>query len=245
MQSLDTAAHLETLNVMNDWLSEPRPISRQNAAEAVFEDLRSAILTGRLPVDTRLPSEAKLAERYGVSRPIIREALRSLQTLGLTRSRTGSGSFVTSASQTDLSYGAYSARDLIEARPFIEVPAAGWAALRRSPAQIAALLDLCGAMESCTDAQDWTRLDSRFHSLIAEASGNALFMRLVGDAREAMRRQSELVNLRGNRREVSNREHRAIADAIASGSEDAAQTAMRAHLAAVEMLVADITAKPV
>ena len=71
---------------VQDWLDEKLPISRKNAAEVVFEDLRRAILSGRIPVGSRLPSEEKLGRSYGVSRPIIREAMRSLQTLGLTLS---------------------------------------------------------------------------------------------------------------------------------------------------------------
>lgn len=229
---------------MNDiatWLADKSPVTRQNAAEAVFEDLRSAILSGRIPISTRLPSEAKLAERYGVSRPMIREALRSLQTLGLTRSRTGSGSFVISASPAEPDYGAYSARDLIEARPFVEVPAAGWAALRRSDEQRAGLLDLCDQMEGCSDPLAWVRHDSAFHALIAEASGNALFARIAAEARDALARQSELVNLSGNRRIASNHEHRRIAEAIASADENAARDAMQAHLDAVARTVTRLT----
>ena len=211
------------------------PVSRKNAAETVFEDLRGAIMAGELPVGTRLPSEAKLAGRYGVSRPIIREAMRSLQTLGLTRSRSGSGSFVISDRQApELAYGNYAARELIEARPCIEIPAAGWAALRRTPDHMARLMQLCEGMERQEDALKWVRLDSDFHYLIAEAAHNAVFARIVSDSREALIRQSELVNLVADRRVASNIEHRRIAEAILAGSEPEARAAMRDHLGAVE-----------
>ena len=75
------------MSLSDSWTARPAAINRQNAAEAVFEDLRGAIESGELPLGTRLPSEAALAERYGVSRPIVREALRSAQTLGLTQTR--------------------------------------------------------------------------------------------------------------------------------------------------------------
>ncbi|MDH2327129.1 FCD domain-containing protein [Cereibacter sp. SYSU M97828] len=229
------------MNNIAQWLADKSPVARQNAAEAVFEDLRSAILSGRIPVSTRLPSEAKLAGKYGVSRPMVREALRSLQTLGLTRSRTGSGSFVISASPAEPNYGAYSARDLIEARPFVEIPAAGWAAIRRSEDQRASLLRLCDRMDDCHDPLAWVRHDSAFHALIAEASGNALFARIAAEAREALAKQSELVNLSGNRRTASNHEHRRIAEAIAAADEAASREAMQAHLNAVEQLVTRLT----
>ncbi|MDS9469045.1 FadR/GntR family transcriptional regulator [Paracoccus sp. MBLB3053] len=220
---------------MADWLTERAPISRKNAAEVVFEDLRGAILGGRVAVGTRLPSETRLAEAYGVSRPIIREAMRSLQTLGLTRSRSGSGSYVISTIQrAELAYGGLSARDLVEARPHVEVPSAGWAALRRSDGQLARLVELCDLMEKETDSLTWVRHDSDFHCLIAEASQNALFARVVLESREALMQQSELVNIMADRRIASNREHRLIAEAIALGSETQAADAMRRHLGEVE-----------
>ncbi|MGV1756885.1 GntR family transcriptional regulator [Rhizobium sp. AC27/96] len=226
---------------VTDWLSFTSPISRKNAAEAVFEDIRSAITSGRLAVGTRLPSEAQLASRYGVSRPIVREALRSLQTLGLTQTRTGSGTFVvTSAPSAELHYGRYSARDLIEARPFIEVPAAGWAALRRTDAQLARLLELCDEMDVQEDPHKWVQLDSEFHSMIAEASGNAVFAKIVTDARDALMQQSELVNMMAQRRVASNVEHRQIAEAIVAGSEQEAIAAMEAHLGQVKQVVTTI-----
>lgn len=224
-----------------DWIYEANPVSRKNAAESVFEDLRSAIISGRLTVGTRLPSETHLAGRYGVSRPIVREALRSLQTLGMTQTRTGSGTFVlTDSPRNELRYGGYSARDLMEARPFIEVPAAGWAALRKTEAQLAHILKLCDAMDAQEDPHKWVRLDSEFHSAIAQASGNSLFAKVVADARESVSQQSELLNLMAHRRVASNVEHRVIAEAIAAGSDEAARNAMEAHLGKVKQVVTAI-----
>ena len=232
------------MSELADWLSDTHPITRKNAAEVVFDDIRSAITSGRLAVGTRLPSEAQLAGRFGVSRPIVREALRSLQTLGLTQTRTGSGTYVLNTSPvSELSYGGYSARDLIEARPFIEVPAAGWAALRRSAGQLAHLLELCDKMDRQTDPQKWELLDSEFHCAIAEASGNTVFSKIVADAREALIQQSELVNLMSGRREASNVEHRRIVEAIEAGSEAEARAAMEAHLSKVKTAVTTIIGK--
>ena len=226
---------------LSDLLADGQPINRKNAAEAVFDDIRSAITTGQLAVGTRLPSEAHLATRYGVSRPIIREALRSLQTLGLTQTRTGSGTYVmTPTPPSELNYGAYSARDLIEARPFIEVPAAGWAALRRTDAQLQVLLDLCSRMETEERPHPWVLLDGQFHCAIAEASANRLFAKVVADAREAVAQQSEMVNLMAGRRVASNFEHRRIVEAIRRGSAPEAREAMELHLGQVKQVVTTI-----
>ncbi|MDB6452972.1 FadR/GntR family transcriptional regulator [Falsirhodobacter sp. 20TX0035] len=221
---------------IDDWLTAPAPFHRKNAAELVFEELRDAILAGRFPVGSRLPSETRLALKYRVSRPIVREALRSLQTLGLTQTRTGSGTYV--LAPPDRSYGRYSARDLAEARPCVEVPAAGLAALRRTGDQLAGLLALCERMEREEDHDLWVRLDSDFHALIAESSQNAVFAGVVADARESLMRQSSLLNVMEARRDASNIEHRVIAEAIRDERREAAETAMRDHLDKVGQVVA-------
>ncbi|MCZ0960969.1 FadR/GntR family transcriptional regulator [Paracoccus benzoatiresistens] len=223
------------------WLSDPTPLDRKSAAQQVFEELRDLIRSGRVQPGTRLPSEAQMAARYAVSRPVIREALRSLNALGLTQTRTGSGTFVVGAGG-DLRFGGYAAADLMEARPFVEIPAAGWAALRRSDAELARLTALCDRMDAEEDPEAWVQLDSDFHASIAEASKNAIFAKVVHDVRDALRGQSGWLNLQGPRRDASNREHRVILEAIARGSETEARTAMEAHLRQVESTVARIAA---
>ena len=233
-------AHSEHMSLSDSWTA--RPINRQNAAEAVFEDLRGAIESGELSLGTRLPSEAALAERYGVSRPIVREALRSAQTLGLLKPVPGVALFViATAPSPEITYGAYSARDLMEARPVIEVPAAGWAARRRTDEQLRVLTELCAEMKREKDPDKWVSLDSRFHCVIAEASDNAVFIKVVLDARDALATQSQLINLVAHRRPASNREHQRIVDAIASGSFEDSQEAMRDHLARVARAISKIS----
>ncbi|RUM14633.1 FadR/GntR family transcriptional regulator [Rhizobium fabae] len=220
---------------MDSWLSEKKEIGRRNAAEAVFEDIRTAIVDHKLTLGTRLPSEVQLAERYGISRAIVREALRSLQTLGFTQTRTGRGTFIVSESPArQLGGGAYSARDLMEARPCIEIPAAGWAALRRSNEQLASLRSLCDRMDDEEDVQKWVRMDAEFHGEIAEASGNAIFRKVVAGVRGALSTQSELVEHVRGRRKASNAEHRRILEAIAASREGDARGAMAEHLLEVK-----------
>ncbi|WP_341872814.1 FadR/GntR family transcriptional regulator [Leucobacter insecticola] len=66
------------------------------AADAVFQQLREAIVRGDYPEGSKLPSEAKLAAVFGVSRPVVREALQGCAALGLTETRVGSGTVVLS-----------------------------------------------------------------------------------------------------------------------------------------------------
>jgi len=226
-------------------------IDRRSASQAIGDDIRGAIESGGIPVGAKLPSEAQLAERYGVSRPVVREALRSLQALGLTTTRTGSGTYVESTTAATVptdagsgaagAFGGLSARDLVEARPHIEVPAAEWAALRRSDAQAAALLALCGDMDAEHDPAAWVELDSRFHGAIAEACGNAVFERIVHDVRGALSSQSRIVNVFTDGRRASNEEHREIAEAIRARDAERAASLMAAHLERVARVMEDVS----
>ncbi|WFR84846.1 FadR/GntR family transcriptional regulator [Arthrobacter sp. Y-9] len=214
--------------------ASPSPLGRVSAQEAVLARLRESIEDGTLAVGSKLPSEAALASGYGVSRSVIREALRSCAALGLTETHTGKGTFVVSARvSTDLVLGRYSARDLTEARPHIEVPAASLAAERRTDDDLDTLRGILNDMLSEDDPEAWVVLDSAFHLQIARASGNKVFETVVSDLREALGKQSGTLNLLADRQRVSDEEHSAILAAIESGSPDGAARAMRDHLAAV------------
>ncbi len=205
VDSVGILAHSEHMSLSDSWTARPAAINRRNSGEAVFEDLRGAIESGELSLGTRLPSEAALAERYGVSRPIVREALRSAQTLGLTQTRNGSGTFViATAPSPEVTYGAYSARDLMEARPVIEVPAAGWAARRRRTIN-SEFTELCADMKREKAPDKWVSWTPASTASSPEASDNAVFIKVVLDARDALATQSQLINLVAHRRLAQSR----------------------------------------
>ncbi|MBJ8348279.1 FadR/GntR family transcriptional regulator [Antrihabitans sp. YC2-6] len=226
------------MTLPNEWATRSSAFVRRNATESVFEDLRASIESAELPIGVKLPPEAALAERYSVSRSVIREALRSLQTLGLTSTKTGSGTVVIASSVSGPNYGRFSTRDLLEARPYIEVPAAGWAARRRTNDQLAELRSIVEQMDSEEDPARWVDLDFRFHLAIANASGNHVFSHVVADIRDALAEQSRMLNATiAERREASNAEHRRLYDAIESGDFADASNSMRQHLDKVEEII--------
>lgn len=200
----------------------------------MFNAVRQDIESERLAVGSKLSSEATLSQQYGVSRSVIREALRSCTALGLTVTKTGKGTFVVANKvANDLTLGQYSARDLTEARPHIEVPAAGLAAERRSDEELETLRHIVAAMTTETDPESWVALDSSFHAAIARASGNKVFASVVADIRGALAHQSETLNMVADRQHASDLEHQEILAAIEAGSADAASKAMAHHLHAV------------
>jgi DNA-binding FadR family transcriptional regulator len=207
-----------------------------SAVEYVLGDLRQAIDSGVIQVGERLPSEAALAARYSVSRTVVREVLRSCEALGLTVTRTGKGTFVVAERALKLVFDGFSSAHLMEARPHIEVPAAGLAAVRRTEQHVEEWQNLIEAMEVETDDRVWVGLDSSFHLAIAEASGNPVFINVLATIRTALASQSGMLNA-GGRRAASNREHRSIAAALARGSAVEAEDAMRFHLDQVKEAV--------
>ncbi|MFC8711839.1 FadR/GntR family transcriptional regulator [Streptomyces sp. NPDC057197] len=217
--------------------SVPRRVS---AMEAVLTHLRGAIERGAYAVGDKLPSEAELCRTLGVSRPVLREALRALQTMGLTVSRTGRGTFVVARSVEDPTFGDYAASDLMEVRRHIEIPVAGYAARRRTPEDVERLTGLLERMERETDTTAWVALDTLFHLSVAQAARNPVFRRVIEEIRDALARQSAFLNELGGRREHSDREHRALVEALAEGSEEAAVRAMSHHLDRVETTLTDI-----
>lgn len=215
-------------------VTDVRPLPRLSAAEAVFNAIRGDIENGALEVGAKLSSEATLAQRYGVSRSVVREALRSCNALGLTTTRTGRGTFVLADHVAkDLVLGQYSALDLTEARPHIEVPAAGLAAERRTPEELETLRDIVTAMVAEDDPEAWVGLDSGFHVAIARAGHNKVFEDVVSSIRDALAHQSETLNMVADRQRASDHEHQQILAAIEAGDAEAARAAMTRHLHAV------------
>ncbi|MEU3312812.1 FadR/GntR family transcriptional regulator [Streptomyces sp. NPDC006656] len=208
--------------------------------EAVFGHLRSAIERGDYAIGDKLPSEAELCRTLEVSRPVLREALRALQAMGLTVSKTGKGTFVMANTVEDPTFGDYAASDLLEVRRHVEIPVAGYAALRRTPEDLDHLRHLLDRMEQETDTTAWVAMDTVFHLAVAEASRNPVFRRVIEEIRDALARQSTFLNELGGRREQSNCEHRAILEALADGSEHDAVEAMSHHLLRVETTLIDI-----
>jgi DNA-binding FadR family transcriptional regulator len=213
---------------------------RVSALEAVLTHLRGAIERGEYAIGDRLPSEAELCRTLEVSRPVLREALRALQTMGLTVSRTGRGTYVVADAAREPTFGEYTAGDLLEVRRHVEIPVAGYAALRRTPDDLDRLTHLLDRMERETDTTVWVAMDTLFHLSVAEAAQNPVFRRVIEEIRDALARQSAFLNDLGGRREHSDREHRALVEALREGSERDAVRAMSHHLDRVETTLTDI-----
>jgi GntR family transcriptional regulator, transcriptional repressor for pyruvate dehydrogenase complex len=150
--------------------------------------LETQIVSGRLAAGEKLPSERQLAEQYGVSRPIVREALRSLVERDLVEIKPGRGSYVRDARPTaaagrlDALYRRSQAtpRDLVEARTMLECTAADLAAQRASPADLAAIERALAAFDRSSGILEQARYDMAFHLAVARAARNPVIETMFG-----------------------------------------------------------------
>lgn len=230
------------MNNLSDRPAAAASGERTGAVPYVLRDLRDAITGGVVAPGDRLPSEHALAARYGVSRTVVREVLRVLETQGLTTTLTGKGTFVTNQpNPSPLRFGEYTVASLIEARPHIEVAAAGLAAVRRSESQLRLMQELHEEMVAEPDAARWAELDSALHAAIAAASGNPVFADILERIGGALSSQSAALNLTDGRRAKSESEHRAVIAGIARASVIEAEDGMRYHLDQVKEVLSDIS----
>jgi DNA-binding FadR family transcriptional regulator len=193
----------------------------------------------RLHVGERLPAETELAGLFGVSRPVLREALVSLRILGLTSSRSGSGTYVESnVIRMPQLYGGISSEQLTEVRRALEVPGARLAAARRNEDDLHELERVVEEFEREADPGRRVRIDSRFHAAVARATQNPLFARLLEDLRRTLEEHSLAVSLEPGRRAEATSEHRELLEAIRGRDVDLAGRLMSAHLEHLEHSVA-------
>ena len=216
-----------------------------NLSQYVATQIKARILEGDMTPGSKLPTEQKLTQEFGVSRTVIREAISGLKQDGLLVSRQGSGVFVLEPKQTDetltfLSQNPQTIAGVIETlelRSSVEIGAAEFAALRCSPAQEAKILDCHQKFKQRVISGEISESeDFALHVAIAEATNNQKFvdfLHLLGRdtiPRSELRKKANLQTDPEVELQIL-QEHREIVDAIIRRDRDAAGQAMRAHLA--------------
>lgn len=216
----------------------------QRPRQQVEQQIRAAIITKQLAEGDRLPSEGELAEQFGVSRSTVREALRSLASIGLITKTPGArgGSFVRRmdvdtfgellSEQMDLfvNLGNASPDDVVSVRAYLEIPAARLAALQRTDSDIDRLRRIVGIQKrTSVDDPEVPKLDVNFHSAIAAASGNRVLSAFVL-ALHSVSQPVRHIRLSPDVGQATVAQHVAVVHAIEDGDPDAAETAIREHL---------------
>ncbi len=198
---------------------------RPKLAEQALSTLRSAVLDGRLRPG-ELYSVAQLADRLGVSRTPVREALLALERQGLVRFERNRGVRVLESSAHDLD-------EIFALRLLLECPTARLAAERFDAHDIADLQGLIGEMAAhVDDAEDtaFMAFDRAFHERVLRAAGNRRMLEVVAGLRDFVRFRGVSTVKRGRSMRVILDEHTRILDALRDGDGAGAEAAMRDHL---------------
>jgi GntR family transcriptional repressor for pyruvate dehydrogenase complex len=236
-----------------DPFGDARALAPVRLADGVLAELTAAILDGRLPEGVALPSEARLAERFGVSKQVVREAIRQLSALGVLEIGQGRATRVVAMNAEPLgrffsfAVGAtrQGLREAVELRRMLEPQVAALAAERADAPGIAALSAALERMQAAIAAPDrWMAADLDFHETLARMTGNRLVELQMRGLRPVIERVMTLLNHAGTRTaadwRVTLERHAGVLRAVAARDPVAAQAAMRDHFAAADSAIATL-----
>lgn len=207
----------------------------------VVNRLRDQIITKQFEPNGLMPPEGDLCKTFGVSRTVIREAMRMLRAQGLVevsqgrapRVRMADPQHVVESFGTFLQRGDHSLLDLLEVRRPLETEIAALAARRATPPQIKKMEEAIKRQAKASTREEQIDADIRFHDLLAEAAGNPIFELLLTTLAGLMRRsRQETISRLGSKRALAG--HRAVLAAIRRTDVRAAREAMLKHLAMAE-----------
>jgi GntR family transcriptional repressor for pyruvate dehydrogenase complex len=203
--------------------------------------LRREIASGAFTPGNRLPTEQQLAERFGVSRNVVREAIAQLRADGVVEARQGIGAFVLAPEQRsairidgEALKNIENMEHLFELRRILETESAMLAATRRTDAD---LKEIKAALDRMSGEERWQEgsieADLAFHREIARATGNGYIHTFISFVCEQIRRSihyARLTNPLHDLVDVNVGEHVRIYEALRAGDADAAGAAMAAHI---------------
>ena len=234
------------------------PDSPADLSAQIAKAVRDAIISGALPVDERLPSEAELAEQFDVSRPTVREALKRLAAQSLIRTQRGAtgGAFVNRLRFEDaygqqittstllLSMNDVSFATACEARYALERACAPLSAQRRTADHLATMRAETHrqAQPGLTD-EAFCASDVAFHRALVDAAGNPVLSYQLAGAVEAMQPSMNMITFTARSRERIIALHTAIADAIEAGNALSADENLAALATYTQELAQDVIAK--
>jgi len=208
--------------------------------EQIVQQVEESILQGKLKPGDQLPAERDLAQRFGVSRTAVREAVKTLCEKGLVESYSGRGTFITRPSSQSIWQSLdlmirinqqEGAAHLADLRQILEPEIAALAAPRIEDQLLATMRETVAAMDrSLNDPEAYIEADLDFHLALAEAAGNPLILSLLDSIVGLLREQrSRIFQVEGGP-ERGQFHHKRILAAIEARDADAARNAMRAHL---------------
>lgn len=227
---------------MNDDALRLKAVDRgPSLYEVVSDRLGAAIREAKLEPGSKIPSERELGDQFGVSRTVIREAIRHLSAKGILETRSGSGVRVADIGHDGISEsielfltqrGPMDPQKVNEVRQCLELQTVAYAAERATGEQLRTVRRECERLAGLEGHSEEASLaDVAFHRAIAEATSNELFLVLVDSLGEVLLNIRRATLREPGRMSATLVQHRRIADALEARDGKAAVAAMRDHLA--------------
>ncbi|MDB6051113.1 MAG: pdhR [Pseudomonas sp.] len=234
-------------------------VRQRRLSDDIVEQLEGMILEGTLQSGERLPAERALAEKFGVSRPSLREAIQKLTAKGLLVSRQGGGNYVVEnlgSTFSDpllhlLESNADAQRDLLEFRQTLEASCAYYAAQRATDLDRERLRTAFDLLQNCysrvgeVSRAEEGEADASFHLAIAEASHNAVLLHTIRGLFDLLKRNvvtniGGMYKQRTETRDMLINQHRELYMAIIEGRADDARQVSTHHLLYVQEVLEEV-----
>jgi GntR family transcriptional repressor for pyruvate dehydrogenase complex len=218
-----------------------QPIRRDRLYQGIVAQIEALLERGELKPGDQLPAERLLADQFEVSRASVREALRSLELLGIVETRPGGGTFVRQGRPDDLTRPlsslisrGHTVSDVIDVRGLIEPAVSERAAQKITAPELEELREILRAQEAKIAAgEPYADEDTRFHEVIGQASRNELLVTMLGVIWDVLRSSREEWLQTEKRAQTSLAAHRRILAALEAHDPVAARTAAAEHIRAV------------
>jgi GntR family transcriptional regulator, transcriptional repressor for pyruvate dehydrogenase complex len=238
---------------MNSDPFEGAELTQVRLGDGIVAHLTQAIIDGRLAAGAPLPSEARLAERYGVSKQVLREAIRQMAAMGVLQVGQGRVTRVRALDAEPLSRfwrfavgsGPQGLAEAVELRRMIEPASARLAALRHTKEELATLRRVLARLEQVRgDIPAWIEADLEFHDQVVRMAHNRLLLLQMRGMQPVIRVVMDRFNARGARNKsdwhATWKRHAVVVDALATRDPAAAEAAMFAHFAAADVAIAEM-----
>jgi GntR family transcriptional regulator, transcriptional repressor for pyruvate dehydrogenase complex len=232
----------ETLDPVSD---KPvyRTVKTSRLFEQIVQQVEASILAGQLKPGDQLPAERDLAQRFGVSRTAVREAVKTLREKGLVEAYSGRGTFVTNGTSQAIRQSLdlmirinqqEGSANLAELRQVLEPEIAGLAASRIEDQLLSTMREAVAVMDrNLHDPEAYVEADLDFHLALAEAAGNPLILSLLDSIVGLLREQRSRIFSVDGGPERGQFHHKRILAAVEKRDPEAARETMRAHLSQV------------
>ncbi|MFQ5803720.1 MAG: FadR/GntR family transcriptional regulator [Candidatus Methylomirabilales bacterium] len=217
-----------------------KAIKKTRVYEDIVAQLKDLIAGGKVKPGDQLPSERELSEMFQVSRASVREAIRSLESMGLIQIRQGEGTYIASSVETLLASVAFTIQrdpllQVFEARKILEPAIAALAAERATAEEVGSLEAILNEQaQQVAAGETGVEADTRFHSTLADAAKNEVLLRLNDAIVDRLHETRERSLQTQGRPDRSLAGHQEILRAIQSKDPANARDAMLNHLETIE-----------